>query len=133
MKISVNQYAKVLYELTENKKQSEVDSVLTNFLKVLKKNNQMKLANKIVEKFSEIYDAKNGIVAATVTSANKLDEKSVKEVENFIAKKYEAKKVVLSQKVKKEIKGGIILQIGDEMVDASVIRKVNDLKAILIR
>ncbi len=133
MKITATQYAKSLYEVTREKTQSEIDGFVANFFKVLKKNNQLKLAGKIMEKFSAIHDAKNGIVEATVTSASKLDEKSLKEVEKFVAKKYEAKKVILKNVVKKEIKGGIILQVGDEMMDASVIRKISDLKAVLIR
>ena len=131
MKISVNQYAKSLYEVTKEKTQSEIDGFVVNFLKVLKKNNQMRLAKKIVEKFSAIYDAKNGIIEATITSATELNEKSLKEVEGFIVKKYSAKKVILKNIVKKEIKGGIILQVGDEMLDASVSRKIDDLRNVL--
>jgi len=131
MKITATQYAKSLYEVTKEKNQSEIDGFVANFLKVLKKNNQMKLAGKIVEKFSAIHDKKNGIVEATVTSATELDEKMLKEVENFIAKKYEAKKVILKNVIRKDIKGGMILNVGDEMVDASIARKINDLKECL--
>ena len=131
MKITATQYAKSLYEVTKEKNQSEIDGFVANFLKVLKKNNQMKLAKKIVEKFSEIYDAKNGIACATVTSVAELDEKSLREVEGFVAKKYDAKKVVLTQKIDEKIRGGIILKVGDEMLDGSVLRKINDLRECL--
>lgn len=131
MKITATQYAKALEASMDNKSNEEISGMVVNFLKVLKKNNQMKLAKKIVEKFSEIYDAKNGIVSATVTSANELDEKTLKEIEKFVAQKYSAKKVILTQVVKKEIKGGIILQVGDEMLDASVVRKIDDLRNVL--
>ncbi|MFA7319667.1 MAG: ATP synthase F1 subunit delta [Parcubacteria group bacterium] len=131
MKITATQYAKSLYEVTREKKQSEIDGFVANFLKVLKKNNQMKLAGKIMEKFSAIYDAKNGIVEATVTSVKLLDEKTLQEVEKFVAKKYDAKKVILKNIVRKDIKGGIILQVGDEMLDASVVKKIDDLRNIL--
>ena len=131
MKITAAQYAKSLYEVTREKTQAEIDGFVANFLKVLKKNNQLKLAGKIMEKFSAIHDAKNGIISATVTSARELDEKNLKEVEEFVAKKYEAKKVILKNIVRKDIKGGIILQVGDEMLDASVGRNKDDLRYIL--
>ena len=133
MKITVTQYAKALYASSKEKSTGEIPGIVANFLKVLKKNNQMKLARKIVEKFSQIYDKNNGIISATVTSVRELDEKNLKEVEDFVVKKYEAKKVILQNIVRKDIKGGIILQVGDEMLDASVVRKISDLKTILIR
>ena len=133
MKITATQYAKALEASMDNKSNEEISGMVSNFLKVLQKNNQMKLAGSIVKKFSEIYDKKNGTVSATVTSANALDEKMLKEVEKFVAGKYAAKKVVLKNIIRKDIKGGIILQVGDEMVDASVGRKISDLKTILIR
>lgn len=133
MKITATQYAKALYASVDKKSAGEVDGFVINFFKVLKKNNQLKLAGKIVEKFSAIYDAKNGIVEATVTSVALLDEKTLQEVEKFVAKKYDAKKVILKNIIRKDIKGGIILQVGDEMLDASVVKKINDLKTILIR
>ena len=131
MKISVTQYAKALYEATNEKPQKEIEGLVSNFLKVLKKNNQMKLAGKIMEKFSALHDKKNGIVNASVTSVKKLDEKMIDEVEKFVAKKYEAKKVVLENKIDAKIKGGIILQVGDEIVDGSILRKMNDLRECL--
>lgn len=133
MKITTAQYAKALEASVENKSNEEIVGMVSNFLKVLKRNNQLKLAGKIMEKFSALYDFKNDIVEATVMSARELDEKSLKEVEEFVAKKYEAKKVILKTQVKKEIKGGMILRVGDEMFDASISKKINDLKSILIR
>ena len=133
MKITVNQYAKALYEATNEKPQKEIDGLVSNFFKVLKKNNQMNLVGKIMEKFSELHDKKNGIVKASVTSVKKLDEKMIGEIEKFVAKKYEAKKVVLENKIDAKIKGGIVLQVGDEMVDASVMRKIQDLRECLNR
>lgn len=133
MKITATQYAKSLYEVTKEKNQSEIDGFVANFLKVLQKNNQMKLAGKIVEKFSAIHDKKNGIVEATVTSATELDEKMLKEVEKFVAEKYAAKKVILKNVIRKDIKGGMILNVGDEMVDASVSRKLEEMRRVLVR
>ncbi len=133
MKITINQYAKALYDATNEKPQEEIEGMISNFLKVLKKNNQMKLARKVMEKFSDIHDAKNGIVQVEVTSVSKLDEKVLSKVENFVANKYGAKKVILKNKIDEKIKGGIILRVGDEMMDSSVSRKLEELGRILVR
>ncbi|MFA5994503.1 MAG: ATP synthase F1 subunit delta [Parcubacteria group bacterium] len=130
MKITATQYAKALYAAVENKSSQEADAVVANFVKLLQKNNQLALAKKIIEKFTALYNEHNGIVEAQVVSAKKLDVETLKGVENFVAKKYGAMQVNLENTVDEKIKGGIILRIGDEMMDASVVSRINGLKLI---
>lgn len=133
MKISATQYARALYETTTEKPAAEVDLMVENFMRILEKNNQTKLAGSIVEKFSAIHNNDNGIVVATVVSAEILNRDVLKNVEDFIAKKYTAKEVILTQEIEKKIRGGIIIKVGDEMIDASVVKKINNLKMALIK
>jgi F-type H+-transporting ATPase subunit delta len=133
MKITVTQYAKSFYEATKEKPQAEVDLMVANFVKLLQKNGQLKLAKNIIEKFSSIYNSENGIVEASVVSAEKLSEDVLKNVEAFIAKKYAAKRVILTNSIEKKIKGGIIIRVGDEMMDASIIKKISNLKTALTK
>jgi len=131
MKISIKQYAQVLYELTLDKSEVEVNVVIERFVKELIKNNQIKSAPKIIEKFEEIYNQKNKIVVASVTSANKLESDYLERIEKYLMDRYEAKEVVLDNKVSPEIKGGIILRIGDEIIDGSVSNRLRSLKTKL--
>ncbi len=120
MKISVNQYAKSLFELTDGKSEREIDSAISNFIKFLQKNRQLKLAGKIIEKFRKIYNKKNGIVEAEIISREKLSSELIAKLNNFIKNKYLAKEVILNNIVDEKIKGGIIIKVGDEVVDGSV-------------
>ena len=133
MKITAAQYAKSLYEAIKEKPQAEADLMVANFVKLLQKNNQMKLAGKIIENFSALYNADNGIVEADVVSAKELSQEELKNIEGYIVKKYSAREVVLKYEVEKEIKGGIIITVGDERMDGSIIRKINNLRMLLIR
>ena len=45
MKIKEGKYAQTLYELTNGKNNSDINAVVSNFIKVLAKNGQIKLAN----------------------------------------------------------------------------------------
>lgn len=132
MKISTTQYAKSLYEVTAEKSKHEIDGVVAGFLKVLRKKNQMKLTKKIIEKFSEIYNKKNGIVEAEITSRELLSgavrTKVRTKVRTYVSTKYQAKEVVINNKIDESIKGGIIIKVGDEILDGSVARQLNDLK-----
>jgi len=131
MKATATQYAKALYEATKDKSQKEIDAVLANFVETLSKNNQVKLAGSIEKKFGEIYNQENGIVEVEVTSARKLESYQVHKVESFLKDKYSAKKVKINNKIDESIKGGIIIKVGDEIMNGSVERQLKELKSSL--
>lgn len=133
MKITITQYARAFYDSTKDKTPDEIDLLVENFVKLLQKNNQIRLVGKIIDKFTALYNTENGVVEAQVTSANPLDEEALKNVESFIAKKYDARKVLLINDIKKEIKGGIIITVDDEMMDASIAKKISSFKMALIK
>lgn len=133
MKITTTQYAKSLYELTAGKTKHEVDGVVVNLIKVLQKNNQLKLVDKIIAKFNEISNQENGIVEAEVITRDKIQDTVIKKIEKFVKEKYSAKEVILHNKIDLNIKGGIVIKVGDEILDASIARSLSELKKELAR
>lgn len=133
MKITATQYAKSLYEATREKSQSEIGVMVENFVKVLAKNRQIKSVTKIVKKFEDLFNKENGIAEVEVISSRKLEVEQVQQIEKFIKEKYSVKEVIIDNKIDEKIKGGIILKIGDEILDASVERQLAELKKSLIK
>lgn len=133
MKITVTQYAKALLETLRDSSQPEVQDRVANFLRILRQNNQWNLSERILEKFSAIYDVENRIVSATITSTAPLDAETLKNIEQFVAKKYGAQKVNLENAIDARIRGGIILKVGNELLDASVSRRLQELKKQLVK
>lgn len=131
MKITSVQYAKALYEATERKSQNEIDNAVENFVKILAKNNQIKNAGNIIKKFGEIWNKKEGIVEAEIISWEALSNESLNNVSKYVSNKYKAKKVVLNNRIDKNIRGGIIIKVGDEIMDGSVERQLKELKSSL--
>jgi F-type H+-transporting ATPase subunit delta len=131
MKVSNSQYANALYEAAKEKSQSEIDEIVANFVKVLAKNNQVKNAESIIKKFIEIWNKKEGIVEAEVTTARKLESHQVHKVESFVKEKYNAKNVELKNIIDKNVKGGIIVKVGDEVMDGSIGKQLQNLKKLL--
>ncbi len=128
MKITINQYARTLLEVTENKSSREIDQAVLNFVQIVRKNRQNKLFPKILESFSNIWNSKNKVVEVELTSKEKLDNEAEKKITEYIKKKYKAEKVVISSKIDRNILGGIILKIGDEVMDQSIkgqLKKLN--------
>jgi len=132
MKITAQQYAKTLLELTDGKTEQAVSDVVKKFAEVLKKDGQIKNAGKIMEKFSEIYNAKHGIVEAEVATRKTLERQNVDRIEKFIKEKYSAKEVIVKNIVDEKIKGGIIIKVGDEVLDGSVGGQLKRLRKNLV-
>lgn len=133
MKISIKQYAKTLLELAAGKSEQELSVVVKKFALQLKKDGQLKNAKKIMEKFSELYDKKNGIIRAEVTTRFKMEEEISRQMENFIRDKYEAKNVEIINVINADVEGGMILKVGDEILDASVAGSLKKMKKELIK
>jgi len=131
MKITATQYAKTLFELTAEKSSKEIDVIVANFIKLLNQKRQLKLAGKVIAKFNEIWNEKNGIVEAEVTSARKLESSQVHKVESFIKEKYSAEKIIINNKIDLNIKGGIVIKVGDEVLDGSLSCQLQRLRSSL--
>ncbi|HFC76843.1 MAG TPA: ATP synthase F1 subunit delta [Candidatus Moranbacteria bacterium] len=131
MKISSKQCAQTLFELTLGKSENEIDSVILKFVKLLKKNKQLKKTNDIIKKFNEIYNKANGIIEAEIVTIRELGSEQFSKIESFLKEKYSVKKVILKSKIDKNIKGGIIIKVGDEVLDGSIKGRLNELARIL--
>ena len=128
MKISVTQYARTLHESVKDKSQKEIPEIISGFVKILAKNNQVKNSGKIIDKFSDIYNQENGIVEAEIASREVLSNMLSNKIKSFVKEKYQAKEVILKNIVDEKIKGGIVIKVGDELMDASVSKQLRDLK-----
>ena len=127
MKATATQYAKALYEATKDKDQKEIDDILADFIKVMAKNNQIRMAVNVSKKFGEVYNRENGIVEAEIINCEKINDELRNKLRNYISKKYKAKEVVLNNIVDKSIKGGVVIKVGDEVMDGSVERQLKEL------
>jgi F-type H+-transporting ATPase subunit delta len=131
MKISTQQYSQALLDLTDGKSEQEILTVTQKFAEQLKSDSQLKNADKIIEKFADLYNSKNGIVVTQVCVRRDVSQDILKEIEEFVQRKYGAKKVELKIVTDEKIKGGIIIRVGDEVMDASVGGQLEKLRKLL--
>jgi len=128
MKITPTQYAKTLYEITKGKNHQEIDGMVSGFFQLLRKNNQIKLVPKVIKSFNDIWNKEENIVEAEVITREKLSETLEHKLKNYIKDKYQAEKVLINNKVDENIKGGVIIKVGDEVLDGSISAQLADLK-----
>jgi F-type H+-transporting ATPase subunit delta len=97
------------------------------YLQLITNKNREKFLVEIAEEFLNQYKIKNNILTAVVTTANGIDDITRKQIIDIVKGKGN-NEVVLQEKLDKNIIGGIIVRVGDKQVDASVVRKLNNLK-----
>ncbi len=131
MKISAKQYALTLYELTEEKGDAEIKDIVANFVNFMKKRGDFKKLSSVVTQFTNIYNNKHSIIEATVITARGLDSQEEENVRSFIKRKYSANSVIINSVVNENVKGGIIIRVGDEILDGSVSARLKKLQANL--
>ena len=107
--------------------EGKLNKVTDAFIKLItNKNREIYLAEMAFE-FVNQYKEKKKILTAVITTANGIDDIIRKKVIEIV-KGTSNSDVVLEEKISKDIIGGYILRVGDKQVDASILRKLNNLK-----
>ena len=106
----------------------QIGTMTSSFMGILVRKGREAMLPEIAEAFEEIRKVHDGVVTCVVTSAAPLDEDARKKVTALAAEKYPGKSITLSEKVDKNLIGGVIVRIGDEQYDGSVSRRLNDLR-----
>jgi len=133
MKISAEKYALTLSGLTDGKSKDGIKKVITDFLRVLISNNDLSKSDAIIAEMEKINDKKDGIVKASIVSANELENESIDAISEFIKSKTGAEKVKINQEKNKDLLGGVVIRYGDKIVDSSLRARVNELKKKMIK
>ena len=100
---------------------------LVNFLELLAEKHRMPVIFRIRAQFDELWAEENKRLEVRVTSAVPLDDKVVKQVGDEIERKTN-KKIDLSSDVDEDILGGLVLRVGNRVLDASVRAKLERLR-----
>ncbi len=130
MKFSAKQYATALFDALNGAAPNDHDKVLDNFVKLLAKNNDLKKFEEISEEFHKIELKLKGETVAEVTTARPLDHDTEKQLVKDLNELVKGK-VELKKKVDAGIVGGVIIQMEDTVIDASVKRTLENLKSDL--
>lgn len=103
-----------------------------NFFRLLRQKSRLSLGSSIASFFRELLDEERGIVRAEVTSATPLDEAQRQRLLDKLARDT-GKQVVLESRVAPSILGGLVVRIGDRMVDGSTRNRLRSLRTQLER
>jgi F-type H+-transporting ATPase subunit delta len=105
----------------------DADERFARFLEVLAERHRMPAIFRIRRQLDELWAKENKLLEVTVTSAVDLDEDVVKDIGDKIADQT-GKRIDLSSKVDPEVLGGLVVQVGNMVLDASVRNRLESLR-----
>ena len=111
---------------------SDADEFVVNFLKLLIENHRMPAIFRTRREFDRLWQQENKLLPVTVTSAVALDQATVDQIGARIAEQT-GRKVDLSAAVDAEILGGIIVRVGNSILDASIRNRLEQLRRQVAR
>lgn len=133
MKISIKQYAQVLLDVTRDKEDEKLSEIIKSFANILIAHNQIAKLDRIISAFVILWNKKNGIIEAEISSTNVLSKNIIALLEGYIKTMSMAKEVEVVTKENKDILGGVILKYADNIFDASLSTKLKSLKENIIK
>jgi ATP synthase F1 delta subunit len=111
---------------------SGADPSIINFLKLLIENHRMPVIFRVRRGFDELWEQENRLLPVQVTSAVELDGATVKQIGDRIAEQT-GQRVDLSAIVEPDILGGIVVRVGNQVLDASVRNRLEQLRKQVAR
>lgn len=125
--------SQIIQELQRQMGVSDKGDTVKNFLETLADNNRLGILQGVCEKFTTLMGAARGEIDLTITSASKLDLKTLQRLETAVSKSEysQGKKLKVIPKVNPEIKGGLVVEIGDRTIDLSVTSKISKMNKLL--
>jgi len=130
--ISIKNIAEAIYETTLDKEGPALEQALEKSAIFLKDKNLLGKKDEILQALEKIINKEKGIVKIKVSSNKKIDQEILTETEDFIKKKYTAKEIITESEVDPKLLGGLKIEIGDDIIDGTLVDKIHQLQNYLI-
>lgn len=103
------------------------DPSFMNFLRLLIENHRMPVIFRIRHEYERLWDEENKTLPVEITSAIALDEQTTESLGRTIGERA-GRKVTLAARVDPDIIGGIIIRVGNSILDASIRNRLEQLR-----
>jgi F-type H+-transporting ATPase subunit delta len=103
------------------------DESFTNFLSLLIENHRMPVIFRVRQEYDRLWEQENRVLPVEITSAIALDQQTTENLGRTIGEQA-GRKVTLSARVDPDILGGIVLRVGNSILDASIRNRLEQLR-----
>ena len=109
---------------------TKLPSMAENFLRTVIDNGRLAVLPEIAQQFRELKNAQRGAFDAIVYSAFEMDSSALAELSGVLERRF-ARKLNLQVELQPELIGGIRVVVGDEVLDASVQARLQQMTVAL--
>ena len=110
----------------------DADEALVNFLELLIEKHRMPALFRIRREFDALWEKENRLLPVQVTSAIELDESTVRQIGDAIGEQT-GRRIELTSEVDPGILGGIVLRVGNSILDASIRNRLEKLRKQVVK
>jgi F-type H+-transporting ATPase subunit delta len=103
------------------------DPIFQNFLELLLEKHRAPAIFRIRRELDDLWEQENQLLPVQITSAIELDTKTIKSIGDRVGEQT-GRKVDLSSSVEPDILGGIIVRVGNNIIDASIRTRLDQLR-----
>jgi F-type H+-transporting ATPase subunit delta len=111
---------------------SGADETFVNFLRLLIEKHRMPVVFRVRAEFDKLWEDENRLLPVTITSAVELPKSTVKQIGDRISEQTE-RKVELNANIDPDILGGIIVRVGNSVLDASIRNRLENFRKQVAR
>ena len=111
---------------------SGTEPVLENFLELLIEKHRMPAIFRVRRELDAMWQRENKLLPVEVTSAIELDKSTVKHIGDRIGEQT-GQKIELTATVEPDILGGIVVRVGNSIIDASIRARLEQLRKQVAR
>lgn len=120
-------------QIAKNVFEGRISSELLGFLTIIISKDRYRDIDAILAYFTARVKKYKGIGAATVTTAVPLREEQCKKIEQKLLDTTEYKKMEIRYELDESLIGGMVIRIGDRVVDSSIRTKLSKLQKELLK
>ena len=111
---------------------SGADETFVNFHRLLIEKHRMPVVFRVRAEFDKLWEDENRLLPVTITSAVELPKSTVKQIGDRISEQTE-RKVELNANIDPDILGGIIVRVGNSVLDASIRNRLENFRKQVAR
>ena len=105
----------------------DADETLLNFLRVLVENHRMPVVFRVRRELDRLWEDVNRLLPVQITSAVELDDAVVERISDELGKQI-GRRIELTRTVDPDVIGGIVLRVGNSILDASIRTRLDALR-----
>ena len=111
--------------------QDHISDLMLRFIQMVMRNRREAYLENMFRNYRDIFNEKRSIKTVRLTTALKLGEREKEDIKQLIRDAFDARKVDFREDVDHRIMGGFIIQVEDQLLDASVRRQLEMIRKTL--